>query len=346
MLREDDRVIMDEYDKLAPTPQTAATTREAEERPRRVRRRGGKTRCLLVFLFAVILLIGTRFAQLWLVFDVLNQFTLHLAIVAVAFFIGYFMPFGRLLTAMMLTLVGMAATGFYPQYFSDKADVIGTAQANEKEIRLFSFNSGLYNDKAEAVADEIKRLDPDIAVLVEFGTEKRVAVERLRPVYPYMAGCMEEAYCHLAIISKVPIVSSETKAVWEGPPLVRATLGGEFAGMVVVGVHTIRAPHVRAQFRQMNGLAEYLFQYDGQKIVMGDFNATPFSRLLEIFSDRTRLRRLTWLPSWPGWVELPQLGIDHIFVSPEIRVIERERIGKLAGSDHYPVTVKVAVPVR
>ena len=346
MTWKDDPLIFDEYDKLAPTPRSAAPPIPVDHRPRRRRRTRGKTRCLLVFLLAAGLLLATRLSQLWLVFDVLNQFTLQFAIVAVAFLIGYFMPFGRVLTGMLLTIAGMAATGLYPQYFSDKPQIVGSVQANEKELRLFSFNSRLYNDNAEAVADEILRIDPDIAVLIEFGEEKRVALDRLRPTYPHVAGCMSEPYCHLAIISKIPIASSEARAIWTGPPLIRATLGGEFAGMVVVGVHTIRAPHVRAQFTQINALAEYLFQFDKEAIVMGDFNATPFSRLLEIFSDRTRLRRLTWLPSWPATVELPQLAIDHIFVSPQMRVIERERIGRSSGSDHYPVTVKVAVPAR
>ncbi|HKQ95280.1 MAG TPA: endonuclease/exonuclease/phosphatase family protein [Aestuariivirgaceae bacterium] len=346
MTWKDDPMIMDEYDRLAPTPRSAAPPLPVEERPRRRRRTRGKTRCLLAFLLASGLLMATRLSQLWLVFDVLNQFTLQFAIVAAAFLIGYFVPFGRVLVGMLLTIAGMAATGLYPQYFSDKPEIIGSVQPNEKELRLFSFNSRLHNDKAEAVADEILRHDPDIATLIEFGEEKRVALDRLRAKYPYVAGCINEPFCHLAIISKVPIVSSEARALWAGPPLIRATLGGDFAGMVVVGVHTIRAPHVRAQFSQMNSLAEYLFQFDKKAIVMGDFNATPFSRVLEIFSDRTRLRRLTWLPTWPATVELPQLGIDHIFVSPEFRVIERERIGRSSGSDHYPVTVKVAVPVR
>lgn len=335
---------MDDYDKLAPTPPPVAARTE-EEAPKR-RRTRGKTRSILVFMVAVGLLLATRLSQLWVVFDVLNQFTLHLAIISVAFLLGYFMPFGRLLTAFLLTLAGMAVVGAYPQYYSNKPEVIGSVQANEKEVRLFSFNTSLSNERAEAVADEIMRVDPDVAVLVEFGEEKKIALDRIRDRFPYVAGCVNEPFCHLAIVSKYPIVESEAKASWNGPPLIRVALGGELSGVEVIGVHTIRTPHIRAQFMQMTALAEYLFQFDKKLIVMGDFNATPFSRLLQIFTDRTRLRRLTWLPTWPGWLELPQLAIDHIFVSPEIRVIERERIGKLAGSDHFPVMIKVAVPVR
>jgi endonuclease/exonuclease/phosphatase (EEP) superfamily protein YafD len=113
-----------------------------------------------------------------------------------------------------------------------------------------------------------------------------------------------------------------------------------------VGVHTIRTPYVRAQFGQMRELANYLNAYSGALMVVGDFNATPYARVLSLFSERTNLRRITSIPTWPGHVELPQLAIDHIFVSSGPRVLEEARIGKRAGSDHYPVSALLAVPLE
>jgi endonuclease/exonuclease/phosphatase family metal-dependent hydrolase len=126
--------------------------------------------------------------------------------------------------------------------------------------------------------------------------------------------------------------------------MVRATLGGDFSGLNIIGVHFPRVPHIEAQFRQMAVLLEYLDEMPGTFVLMGDFNATPFSALSSEFSDRTQMRRLTSIPSWPAFGELPQFGIDHIFVSREIRLLEKARIGRRSGSDHYPVTVTVAVP--
>ena len=63
-----------------------------------------------------------------------------------------------------------------------------------------------------------------------------------------------------------------------------------------------------------------------------------------MLQDSANLIRLTNLPSWPSLVGLPQIAIDHIFVSPGIRLLEAEQIGEAAGSDHYPVTVRIAVP--
>ena len=68
---------------------------------------------------------------------------------------------------------------------------------------------------------------------------------------------------------------------------------------------------------------------EGHKVVMGDFNATPFSRLDRQFAVSSGLN-LAWLPSWPAFFALPQLGIDHIFLSPGLRVLKEPVIGESA----------------
>ena len=120
----------------------------------------------------------------------------------------------------------------------------------------------------------------------------------------------------------------------------------EAGSITVFGVHTIRFPHSRAQFRQVNILSQLIESTPGHKVVMGDFNATPFSRILQVVQARANLSRLSSLPSWPSYAGLPQISIDHIFVSPGIIATETEQIGVSSGSDHYPVTMKIAVPIQ
>lgn len=332
-------VTADEYQDVPAT--TIAQPREAKRR----RPGRGRLRCILGILLFGGLLAATRLSQLWLSFDVLSHFTLHFAILVAVFTVGYFMPFGRVLTAFVLALLSFAGIGAYAHYVSESTHVLGVLQPGEQPLRLMTFNTRLQSENSEALVNEIRRLDPDVATLIEFGENKRVVLNQLKSDYPYSVDCAGVRFCNLAIISKTPILSSEFKGIWKGPPLIRATLGGRLSGVSVIGMHSIRAPHVRAQFSQMSELAEYINQ-GGKFVIMGDWNATPFARLLAIFSDRTGLRRLTSLPSWPGYVEMPQLAIDHIFVSPEIRLLEESRIGRRSGSDHYPVAVTVAVPPR
>ena len=77
-------------------------------------------------------------------------------------------------------------------------------------------------------------------------------------------------------------------------------------------------------------------------IVMGDFNASPFSLMLRTFQRDTGLKRLTWLPSWPAHpLPLPQIAIDHVFVSKDWRLEAGPWTGRAAGSDHMPVILEL-----
>jgi endonuclease/exonuclease/phosphatase (EEP) superfamily protein YafD len=83
---------------------------------------------------------------------------------------------------------------------------------------------------------------------------------------------------------------------------------------------------------------------DGPLVVAGDFNATPWSLHLATFERLTGLTRLTGLPSWPArGLGLPQVAIDHIFVSSGMRPLGSATTLDASGSDHLPVRVTLAV---
>lgn len=290
-------------------------------------------------------LAASRLGQLWVSFDVFSQFTLQFLVVTFAFLMGRIVPRMRLVTAFVLLLAGLAAIGLWPQLASRYPRSFGEPKPGERALTVASFNSWYDSQAADLVEAEVKRLDADVVALVELGPHGRPALlAHLKGQYPHQATCFDIAYCNLAILSKLPIAASEARVMWEGPPLITATLGPEAGGLIVYGVHTIRFPHSRAQFKQVNALSALVSATPGHKLVMGDFNATPFSRVTASFAAQTGLARLTLLPSWPSRIGLPQVAIDHIFASPDIRLLQSERLGEAAGSDHYPVTLKIAVP--
>jgi endonuclease/exonuclease/phosphatase (EEP) superfamily protein YafD len=265
--------------------------------------------------------------------------------VALAFLLGLLMPRAKLFTALVLIVMGLVAIGLWPHVASRSPSALASAGPGERDIRVASFNTLWVNDDAAAVQAEILRLDADIITLIEMGPSKRRIIAALKERYPHHADCYGIDYCNLVILSKLPIVESGARALWKGPPFIRAKLGPEAGGLTVFGVHTIRFPHSRAQFRQVTEMADLIETYPGSKLVMGDFNATPFSRILEVLESRANLRRLTNLPSWPSQAGLPQIAIDHIFVSPGLKVTETQQIGEPSGSDHFPVTLRISVPL-
>jgi endonuclease/exonuclease/phosphatase (EEP) superfamily protein YafD len=314
--------------------------------PRKKRRATGKVECGIGILLGLSGLVLSRAGHLWIGFDVFSQFTLHFAILTAAFAAGLLLPRAKLLVALLLVLAGVVAIGVWPHVASHSPQPIATPAAGERALKVASFNTRWINEDADRVLAEIERLDADIVTLLEVNPAKRQILAALKQRYPYQADCFAVDYCRLVILSKLPIIDSEARGRWEGPPFLLARLGPEAGGLSVMAVHTIRFPHSRAQFRQVTVLASLLEKQQGHKLVMGDFNATPFSRILSVIEAGANLRRVTFLPSWPATAGLPQIAIDHIFLSSGVSLIEAARIGEAAGSDHYPVSARIAVPLR
>jgi endonuclease/exonuclease/phosphatase (EEP) superfamily protein YafD len=328
-------------------PTRADTADQPEgQAPRKKRRATGAIECGIGVLLGLLGLVLSRAGHLWIGFDVFSQFTLHFAILTAAFAIGLLLRRARLLVALLLVLAGVVGIGVWPHVAGRSPQLLGTVEAGERALSVASFNTLWVNEDADSVLAEIERLDADIVTLLEVSPAKRPILAALKQRYPHQANCFSVDYCRLVILSKLPIIDSEARGRWEGPPFILARLGPEAGGLTVVGVHTIRFPHSRAQFRQVSVLASLVEKQQGHKLVMGDFNATPFSRILSVIEAGANLRRITFLPSWPATAGLPQIAIDHIFLSSGLRLIEAARIGEAAGSDHYPVTARIAVPLR
>jgi endonuclease/exonuclease/phosphatase (EEP) superfamily protein YafD len=339
-----------------PVAAPAAAPRHAEPastvvpdgvKPRRKRRHGGsRIACLAGLALTLAALAAGFLSRLYLSLDVFSNFTPQLAVAAGAFLIAFFLPGMRLTFAMVLILAGIAGVGVFARHESSRIAALPAyaAEGGESPLRLMSFNAHLSNTNSQAVAEEVERQDPDVVVLIELGPEKQVVADRLAARYPHRAECMATANCHMLLLSKIPISAVDIKGDWQGPPYIRARLGGAFDGLNIIAVHTVRPPWYRVQNQQFEELVSLIHEVEGHKVVMGDFNATPFSRLNRQFAVSSGLNRITWLPSWPAYFALPQLGIDHIFLSPGLRVLKEPVIGESAGSDHYPVIATVGVP--
>ena len=330
-----------------PADSLSQTNLQPEEGPvRKKLKPTGILECRLGFLLGLAGLAASRLGQLWIAFDVFSQFTLQFGVVTIAFLLGMLMPRAKLLTAFVVLVLGIVGIGMWPHLASRVPIALGKAEAGERELKVASFNTYWSNPDADAVKAEILALDADVITLIEMGPDKRRILEELKDHYPYQAHCYGVDYCNLVILSKLPIVDSDSRgSSWPGPSYIRAKLGPEAGGLTVIGVHTIRFPHSQAQFRQISEIASLIEKTPGLRLVMGDFNATPFSRILSVMSDKANLTRLTMLPTWPAQAGLPQIAIDHIFISQGLKATEAPQIGDAAGSDHYPVTARIAVPL-
>jgi endonuclease/exonuclease/phosphatase (EEP) superfamily protein YafD len=81
-------------------------------------------------------------------------------------------------------------------------------------------------------------------------------------------------------------------------------------------------------------------------IVVGDFNATPWSYTMRQLAEQAEVRHIRQaFDLSKTWYLFPLAGlpIDHVLVSPTLQVIEQQ-YGDPTGSDHLPIVVDLRLP--
>ena len=185
---------------IAPADSLSQTPEQPEEEaPRKKRKPSGGFECKLGLLLGLCGLAASRLGRLWIAFDVFSQFTLQFAVITVAFLIGWAMPRAKLLSALVVLVLGIVAIGAWPHLASREARVLATAQQGERALKVARFNTLWVNQNADAVKAEIERLDADIIVLIEMGPPKRRILADLKGRYPNQFHCFTVDYCNIAL---------------------------------------------------------------------------------------------------------------------------------------------------
>jgi endonuclease/exonuclease/phosphatase (EEP) superfamily protein YafD len=327
-----------------PPIETVSPEFQASGKPKTFRHRqwGGASFWLL---FAIGGLVAGRLGQLYPRFDVFSQFSAQFIAMAIGFSCAMLFSRYKTFVGTAITAALLAAYGAWPHLVSTPLQQ-GPYQmvTGETLLRVAHFNTYKNNSDTKAITAEILRLNADVIDLVEMSTEKKLAIlPGLKAKYPYQYDCSEIFDCDMAILSIYPMVAVSSRGEWVGAPYLRVTLGGAMAGVTVTGVHTTRFPYSRSQLTQVRELVKTLEWGPDNQVVMGDFNSTPFSRVVSTLEQGANVKRLTELPSWPTYWQLPQLAIDHVFASQKFRVVSNQQIGEAAGSDHYPILLTLAL---
>jgi endonuclease/exonuclease/phosphatase (EEP) superfamily protein YafD len=185
----------------------------------------------------------------------------------------------------------------------------------------------------------------DVVVLSEFDPGGSPLIASLREIYPYNVACTSEPPCSLALLSRVPLEASGSARIAEGEPsFVWARINpGEQGPTTIIGTQLNRPSGNPWRHEvQMRELAQFIRRIDGPLVLAGSLNTSPWSQSFRTLRLATGLNPAGKLiPSWPAWpIALPQVALDHIFVSPELAV-SAAGTGPAVGSDHLPVWAQI-----
>lgn len=165
--------------------------------------------------------------------------------------------------------------------------------------------------------------------------------------YPHRHEQVDPGYYGLALYSRYPITATTVPLGVDWAPAMRATVRTPWGEVGLLGIHPPRPGRRHRNGNRDAALAAIPDRLEGlpaRRLVLGDFNATPWNGAFSDLLGATELRHgngLGFAPSWPTSLPWPfRVPIDHVLVGGPL-VVEEVAIGDSFGSDHAPLFVRV-----
>ena len=216
-------------------------------------------------------------------------------------------------------------------------------------IRVMSFNLLSTNENFADVIEYIQAADPDVVLLHEASRPWEVAMEAVEWDFEMIRPRSDD----LIFGTLVLIRADEPEVVSFGfaqtqPRAVSITYRprGWPEPINILSTHPL-APtdgdRSRLRDAQLDFAASWAAHRDGAFLVVGDFNATPWSHpfreLMAAADLRNSQRGFGLQPSFPSEsLFLLRVPIDHLVYSDALLVRDRQ-LGPAMGSDHFPLLV-------
>lgn len=294
-------------------------------------------RVLAVGLAAVVAAVSGAafFGDFWWVLDLAANFRVQLAVIS--FVVLVLVALAQSLPASALAAVGLLlnTATVLPLY-------LPPVESARTTLTVASFNLLSSNEEYDAVISWVLDSDADVVFLHE-GTEEWEEALALADL-PYDMVTTRGPNFAFGTIALVPLgtVVTDHGFARTGRRAVEVVVNH----ITVIGVHPL-APvsEMTTELRdeQLIWAAERARSLPGEVMVIGDFNATPWSHVFRTaFTDAGLLNtqrgfgpQATWRVGSP-W----QLPIDNAVLTDRLGVVSRA-VGPDLGSDHRPLLLKI-----
>jgi endonuclease/exonuclease/phosphatase (EEP) superfamily protein YafD len=231
-------------------------------------------------------------------------------------------------------------------------DLCASARTSDGDhVRVLVLNVHTEASSFAEVRALIDDLHPDVIGLVEMD-ERWIA--GVAPAVASYRGRLERPRPDnfgVALYTREPLVGSIEELGGLLPSAVaEVTVGtARFNAILIHPFPPMSAAALAAQRDELDAVADRARALPGPVIVLGDFNATPWSRPFRRLLDRSGLcdSRAGFgiqssFPAAVAWLRIP---IDHLLATCSIGIADRH-VERDVGSDHLPVSVELVVPRR
>lgn len=227
----------------------------------------------------------------------------------------------------------------------------GIPIAGAPSLRIMSFNLLSTNDAYKDLIEYIEVTDPDVVFLHEASRPWEVALEAADLDYTTVRARSDNLIFGTLVLVRADSPQVITYGFAEAQPravsIAYRPLGWP-EPIEILSTHPV-APtdRKRAGLRdaQLQFATDWLAEQEGVFVVVGDFNATPWSspfrKMLAEADVRNSQIGFGLQASFPATSNfLLRVPIDHLVHSNKLTVIDR-RLGPTLGSDHFPLVVDV-----
>lgn len=276
--------------------------------------------------------------------ELFSHFRAQYLAASVLLFIVFAVWRSKLYSLLLLGTGILNASFVLPWYFDDFSVEGNTV------IKILGANVLSSNDEYDRLIALIGAEQPDLIFLQEFTPAWDEATRVLKSDYPYRYAEPSEGNFGIALYSRIALDSATHV---DSPPLANptivATLTLNGQALTLINTHAT-IPVTRSLFdarnEQIDSIADLVANVEGDVILIGDFNLSVWCRRYRMFEQRTGLRNTRRgfgiIPTWPTYMPLAMIPIDHALVSAGIGVVGT-RSGKRIGSDHLPIIVELAI---
>lgn len=290
-------------------------------------------------------LIATAFvllARIWWFFELFSHFRMQLLATQCVLLIA-FLVLRRPMWALIIGAVGVINGVAVRDYLVPVRDFAG-AEDRAVEIRVLTANVLASNSDPAKFVDLIEAEEPDVFAVLEFTQTFAEALDSLTENYPNQILIPQRGPFGIAVYSRWPIVGRNVLEL-EGITGIDAEIMDARGAWHFIAEHHVppmNSDMAALRNRQLVRLGQYVNTIAAPRVVVGDFNITPFSPWFRDFAEQTTLENALRgrgpSYSWPEFFPLLGIPIDHVLVSPEFTVVDYHRAGDI-GSDHFPVIV-------
>ncbi len=264
-----------------------------------------------------------------------------------------------LLQKKIPSFLGAGAIWLCISFFLLPAFLTDQYWTNPKEdqiLTVYFANTLVSNNNTDLITSSISASNADIVVLTEITPENFAKVsENLVASYPhkniapgYSHG-LTMAYLSSKELEKEFQIHDFIPSSERDIPVIEMSVQHENSFVTVLGLHPyppLQGEKSIWQLEQFENLDNYISTLTNPVVVVGDFNATPWSKPLSLFQ-KSNLKNSRngagIVGTWPTWLPaIARIPIDHGLVSDDFRVIDFS-IGKETGSDHFPIIIELSI---